>query len=80
MLLFDHKSLLRIKPHLHLYIYNIHNLQIQVKNISNFFTVCKGNPGFDRHNGHIFFIITSLRTSVKPQRFETLSTRTFVHQ
>jgi hypothetical protein len=31
MLLLDHESLPRIKPHLHLYIYNIHNLQFPVK-------------------------------------------------
>ena len=29
---------------------------------------------------HFKTIITSLRTSIKPQRFEILSTRTFVHQ
>ena len=31
MLLLDHESLPRIKPHLHLYIYNIHDLQIPIK-------------------------------------------------
>ena len=38
VLLFDQESLPQVKPHLHLYIYNIHILQIYVKHIPNFFT------------------------------------------
>ena len=65
MLLLDHESLPRIKPHLHLYIYNIHNLQIPVKCNSILFAPrmmyirdlsrsYKGNSRLlDRHNGHI---------------------------
>ena len=49
MLLLDHESLPRIKPHLHLYTYNIHNIQIPVKNILNIFHPAGGvNPRLEQ--------------------------------
>lgn len=52
---------------------------VYIRDLSRFASI-REIPDLIGTTATFFFIITSLRTSVKPQCFENLNTRTFVHQ